>query len=66
MKLEIGHHAIRIIPESVVDEVYLEEKFGLRKKNDGAYARRVNAMGLSCWGYLEIVCGLQGQQKEEA
>ena len=54
MKLTVQRFCLDIIPETVQDEVMLEELFGLRKEGDTLTAKRVNAMGLSCWAYLRI------------
>ena len=54
MKLEVTRYSIKVIPESPQDEAMLEEVFGLRKGGDSVPATRKNAIGLSCWAYLEI------------
>jgi len=54
MKLEVERYRIKIIPESEIDEAYLEEVLGLKKKEDTIKAKRVNAINMSCWAYLEI------------
>ena len=55
MKMEVRRDSIVIIPESELDEAFLEEVLGLREAGDSIPARRKNAMGLSCWAYLEIM-----------
>lgn len=54
MKLQINRYYISIIPESEVDEAYLEEVLGLKEAHQEATAERINAMGLNCWAYLVI------------
>ena len=55
MKLKVERHSIKIIPESETDEAYLEEVLGLHSPHDSKVtARRVNAIRLSCWAYLEL------------
>ena len=55
MKLDCQQNRILIIPESDIERAYLESVFNLRYDGDFTIARRVNAMGLNCWGFLEIV-----------
>jgi hypothetical protein len=55
MKLEMDRNSMKIVPESAVDEAYLEEVFGLRNQGDSAIVIRENAMSLSCWGRAIIV-----------
>ena len=52
MRLLALRSCIQIIPESKIDEAYLEEVFGLRNEGDFIKAKRVNAIGLSCWAHL--------------
>jgi hypothetical protein len=47
---------MEIIPEGPTDESYLEMVFGLKGDGDAVIGKRVNAMGLSCWSFLEIKC----------
>ena len=54
MKLEVSRFCIRVIPENDMDEAYLEEVMRLRKAGETAVAKRVNAVGMSCWAYMEI------------
>ena len=54
MKLQIDRYSIKIIPESEIDKAYLEEILGLKQDVDRVDVRRVNAVSLSCWAYLEI------------
>ena len=56
MKLELERQRILIEPENEMEEAYLEEVFNLHDDGDKVNAKRVNAMGLSCWAYLEIKC----------
>jgi len=54
MKLELERHRMLIIPENEMEEAYLEGVYNLQDEGDMVEAKRVNAMGLSCWAYLEI------------
>ena len=54
MELRIEKHRILIIPETEMEEAYLEEIYKLKNDGDKVQATRVNAMGLCCWAYLEI------------
>ena len=53
MKLEVRRHCLVIIPETEIDEAYLEEVLGLRTEQDCVRLRRHNASGLSCWAYAK-------------
>ena len=54
MKLTVMRGSIRIIPESVQDEAYLENELGLRAEGDTASVKRVAPIGLSLeWAYAE-------------
>jgi hypothetical protein len=55
MKLKINRYSMEVIPENSQDEAYLEEVLGLKDEKSEAWAIRVNAMGLSCWAYMEII-----------
>lgn len=50
MKLKVTRYSLEVIPESETDEAWLEEVLGLREAGDSVALRRVNAIGLSCWG----------------
>ena len=54
MKLEVERQRMLIIPESEMEEAYLEAIYNLQDGGDKVEAKRVNAMGLHCWAYLEI------------
>jgi len=55
MKLELERHRIKIIPESGIDEAYLEEVFKFKRHGESLKVTRINeGMGLSEWSYLEI------------
>jgi len=54
MKLELEKTRILLTPENETEEAYLEWVFGLKENGDTVQAKRVNAMGLDCWAYLEI------------
>lgn len=54
MKLEVGRRRMVIIPENEMEEAYLEKVYNLKDEGDKIEAKRVNAMGLHCWAYLEI------------
>ena len=43
-----------IIPESPIDEAYLEEVLKLRSEDCRVTGKRVNAMGVNGWAYLEV------------
>ncbi len=60
MKLSIGRHGLRIIPEGdrfldldERDTAYIEEVLGLRNEGDAVRLVRRNAYKLSCIAYLE-------------
>jgi hypothetical protein len=53
VKLVVRRYSLQIIPESPIDEAYLEECLGLTHSGDTVLLRRVNAGGLSCWAYAE-------------
>ena len=57
MKLNLERNRILLTPENEMEEAYLEEVFGLKEDGDEVRAKRVNAMDLDCWAYLEIKCG---------
>ena len=57
MKLEVHRSRILVVPEGATDEAYLEEVLQLKQRGDQAQARRVDAVNLSCWAYLEITAG---------
>ena len=40
MKMEVGRYGIEIIPESQIDEAYIEEVLGLKKEDDICICRR--------------------------
>lgn len=54
MKLDLEKHRILLTPENETEEAYLEWVFGLKEAGDICQAKRVNAMGLDAWAYLEI------------
>ena len=54
MKLEVERQRMLIIPENEMEESYLEAVYNLQDEGDKIEAKRVNAMGLHCWAYLEI------------
>ena len=54
MKLEAQSDRIIIIPESEMEETYLEAVTGLKENGEECQAIRVNPYQLSCWNYLEI------------
>ncbi len=54
MRLEVDRYCIKIIPENVQDEVYIEEVLGLKTELNVCEVRRVNAMGFSSLAYLRI------------
>lgn len=53
MKLNIERYSLQIIPETPVDEAWLEEVLGLMKEGDSVPLVRVHPMDLSCWAYVE-------------
>jgi hypothetical protein len=55
MKLDCQQTRIRIIPENDIEKAYLESVFNLYHDGDFIIAKRVNAMDLNCWAFLEIV-----------
>ena len=58
MKFEMRKTSIRIIPETELDEVYLENVLELREKGDRAVVERVAPYVLdSSWAYAEIKKG---------
>lgn len=58
MRLQVSRYSIEIIPDSHEDEAYLEEVLGLKQFGDDppatCEAKRVNAIGLSAWAYLQL------------
>ena len=54
MRLRVDRAAIMIIPESPIDEAYLEEVLKLRSEDCRVTGKRVNAMGVNGWAYLEV------------
>lgn len=60
MKLEVERFRLRIIPESALDEAYLEEVLCLMKDGDSVPMVRRNVTGLSCWAHAEI-CEVEPQ-----
>ena len=46
MKLSVWRYGMKIIPETVVDEAFIEEVLGLRKEMDAIRFVRTNAMAL--------------------
>ncbi len=53
MRFEMKRSSIVIIPESKLDEAYIEDTLGLKKGNQAIYLVRKNAHGLSSIAYLE-------------
>jgi len=54
MKLKVERQRMLIIPENEMEEAYLEGVYNLQDDGDEVHAKRVNAIGLHCWAYLEI------------
>lgn len=54
MKLEVRRNSIRIIPETVLDEAFIEEVLGLKAGNQATPCRRVNIQNHMSIAYLEI------------
>jgi uncharacterized protein YdeI (YjbR/CyaY-like superfamily) len=54
LEFRIKKNRILIIPQTEMEEAYLEEVYKLKNAGDKVQATRVNAMGLHCWAYLEI------------
>ena len=54
MKIELEKYCVRIIPENVQDEIYLETVLGLKLESSEAIVKRVNAYGLDCWAHAKI------------
>ena len=56
MQLIVTRNSLKIVPETPIDEAFLEEVLGLKQAGDIAFATRVSAMGLPrVWAYLEIM-----------
>ena len=54
MKLEVGRKSLKIIPETRLDEAYIEDTLRLRKKGDTIALRRVACINLDLTiAYLE-------------
>lgn len=53
MKLVVNRYSLEIIPESTIDEAYIEEVLGLKNSEDKIALVRKNAFGLRCIAYLE-------------
>jgi hypothetical protein len=54
MKLELLHSELHIIPETIQDEVWLENVLKLKDGGDRAVCYRENASRLSCWAYATV------------
>lgn len=55
MKMTVDRYCINIIPETKIDEAFLEEVLGLTAKGDTVLARRIAPIGLEySWAYLEV------------
>ena len=55
MKLRVDRYSIKIIPESEIDEAYIEEVLGMRGIGSKANTVRVAPMGLDhALAYIEV------------
>lgn len=54
MKLIVNRYSLDIVPESPIEEAYLETVLGLKRQGDSVPLVRQNAIGLSCWGHAEV------------
>lgn len=55
MRVKYLKHAIEVIPENDLDEVYLESVLDLKEEGEQAIAERVAVLGLPfAWAFLEI------------
>ena len=54
MKIEVEHDSLKIIPENIQDEIWLENVLGLKNTKNRAVCYRENASGLSCWAYAVV------------
>jgi hypothetical protein len=54
MRVLYKKYSIQIVPENDADEVYLETVCNTKIGGDVCLAKRVDAMGLHAWAYLEI------------
>ena len=62
MKLEVGRNTLKIIPETPIDEAFIEDTLGLWKKGDTVVLRRIAPIGLDYTiAYLEA----KGAQTQE-
>lgn len=52
MKFRVTRRALEIVPESEVDEAYIEDTLGLRRDCDAILLVRKNALGLMSLGHL--------------
>lgn len=66
MKMKVGRHGIKIIPESEKDEAYIESTLGLTVENQFIRLKRVAPFGLStAIAYLETeACSIPGPARE--
>jgi len=62
VRVRISRHSLEIIPETIQDEVFLEEVLGLEDEGDSVPLSRVNAYRLSCWAYAKAA---RPQQEDE-
>ena len=52
MKMEVTRHKIKIKPETMIDDAYIEDTLGLKEDGDFIYIQRKNVHGLGCVDYL--------------
>jgi len=53
MNLKVYRYSIQIIPESAVDNAFIEEVLGLKENGDSVKLTRVNVTGFGTLGYIE-------------